>query len=155
MDDSYFMKLAISKGEEGVRKGQSPFGAVVVKDGNVISKEHNHVWETTDPTAHAEITAIRKAAATIGDIDLQGCTIYTTCEPCPMCFAAIHWARIQKIIYGVRVRDAASLGFNEISVSNPELNRQWNADIELIPDFMREENLKLMELWKKLSNQPY
>ncbi len=155
MNDTHFMKLAISRAEEGVRNGQSPFGAVIVKDGTVISREHNHVWETMDPTAHAEIVAIRKASGTTGDIDLNGCTIYTTCEPCPMCFAAIHWARIKKIIFGVRIGDAESLGFNEIPVTNIKLNRDWNAGIELIQDFMRDENLKLMELWRKLSNKPY
>ena len=72
-----------------------------------------------------------------------------------MCFAAIHWARIKKIIFGVRIGDAESLGFNEIPVTNIKLNRDWNAGIELIQDFMRDENLKLMELWRKLSNKPY
>lgn len=155
MKDSYFMQLAISKAEEGVRNGQSPFGAVIAGNGEVFSCEHNRVWETTDPTAHAEINAIRKAAGNAGSIDLSGCTIYTTCEPCPMCFASIHWARISKIVYGVRVKDVELLGFNEIPVSNQQLKSDWGIGTEIVCDFMRSENLELLELWKSLSNEPY
>jgi len=155
MKDSYYMKLAISRAEEGVKKGQSPFGAVVVYNGDVISCEHNHVWETTDPTAHAEILAIRNAAGKMGVLDLSGGSIYTTCEPCPMCFSAIHWARISRIVYGARVEDARNLGFNEIPVTNKELNKAWNSGIEIVRDFMRDEILRLFRLWSDLSNQPY
>lgn len=149
------MQLAISKAEAGVRKGQSPFGSVIARNGEIISCEHNRVWETTDPTAHAEIIAIRKAAENTGSIDLSGCTIYTTCEPCPMCFASIHWARISKIVYGVRVKDVELLGFNEIPVSNQQLIIDWGIGMEIVGDFMRSDNLKLLELWKSLSNEPY
>ena len=155
MNDSYYMKMAISRAEEGVKKGQSPFGAVIVRNGEVISCEHNHVWDTTDPTAHAEIIAIRNAAGKIGDLDLTGSSIYTTCEPCPMCFSAIHWARISRIIYGARVEDSTKLGFNEISVSNLKLNREWGCGIEIISDFMRDDIMKLFKIWSELSNQPY
>ena len=86
--DERFMRLAIARAHEGVASGQSPFGACVVKDGAVVSCEHNVVWRTTDITAHAEIHAIRVACARLQSIELPGCVIYSTCEPCPMCFSA-------------------------------------------------------------------
>lgn len=155
MSDTRYMQLAISRAEEGVRQGQSPFGSVIVRDGNVIACEHNRVWQDNDPTAHAEIVAIRTASSGAGTIDLGGCTIYTTCEPCPMCFAAIHWSGITRIVYGVKVSDVDALGFSEIKVSNHELNKNWNTNIEIVGDFMRSENLEILRLWKSLGNKPY
>jgi tRNA(Arg) A34 adenosine deaminase TadA len=98
-----------------------PFGACIVKDGEVIACDHNVVWASTDITAHAEVYAIRNACKKLDSIDLSGCTIYSTCEPCPMCFTAIHWARIGRIVCGARIEDAKKYGFNELSVSNHEL----------------------------------
>lgn len=86
--------------KEGVDKGQTPFGSCIVKEGEVVSCEHNRVWETTDITAHAEIVSIRATCNKLNTIDLSGCVIYSTTEPCPMCYSAIHWAKISKIIYG-------------------------------------------------------
>lgn len=149
------MQLAILKAEEGIRNGQSPFGAVIVRNGKVISCDHNQVWESTDPTAHAEIITIRNAARETGNIDLSGSIIYTTCEPCPMCFAAIHWARITKIVYGATVDDAMSMGFNEIPVYNRELKSSWNTGMEIVERFMYPECRDLFKLWKELCNNPY
>ena len=149
------MQLAISKAEEGVKHGQSPFGSVIVHEGEVIACEHNRVWQDIDPTAHAEIVAIRAASSYAGSIDLHGCTIYTTCEPCPMCFAAIHWSGITRIVYGVKVADVDTLGFSEIRVSNYELNESWNTHIEIVGDVMRSENLEVLKLWENLGNKPY
>ncbi|MHC4959802.1 MAG: nucleoside deaminase [Planctomycetota bacterium] len=100
---------------DGVASGQGgPFGAVVVDpDGNVIGASCNRVLGTNDPTAHAEVEAIRQAAQARGDFSLKGCTIYTTCEPCPMCLAAIHWARIDKVVFAMTRRDAADAGFDD------------------------------------------
>src|SRR5687768_18131568 len=100
-----YMRMAIDKCREGIASGQSPFGACIVKDGQVIALEHNVVWETTDITAHAEVTAIRAACRNIDDIDLTGSVIYSTTEPCPMCFSASHWARIGTIVYGASIAD--------------------------------------------------
>jgi guanine deaminase len=110
-----YMAEAARLAREGVDSGQGgPFGAVVVDaDGNVIGASCNRVLGTNDPTAHAEIEAIRQAASARGDFSLKGCTIYTTCEPCPMCLAAIHWARIDKVVFAMTRRDAADAGFDD------------------------------------------
>ena len=92
-----FMRQAIELSEENVRSGGGPFGAVIVRDGRVIATGTNGVTRLNDPTAHAEVTAIRNAARALGTFDLSGCEIYTSCEPCPMCLGAIYWARIGKI----------------------------------------------------------
>jgi guanine deaminase len=109
-----FMKLAVDEAEKGIRKGEGgPFGAVIVRQGKVVAVGHNRVLKTKDPTAHAEIVAIRKASAKLKRFDLHDCTLYTTCEPCPMCFSAIHWARIRKVVYGCTRKDAAKIGFDD------------------------------------------
>ena len=112
------MKKAIQKGYQGLEKGQTPFGACIVKEGKMISCAHNRVWEKMDITAHAEMEAIRMACKKLKSIHLSGCIIYSTCEPCPMCFAACHWAKISEIVYGTGIQDAQRIGFNELTVSN-------------------------------------
>lgn len=143
------MRLAIKKAKQGIRKGQTPFGACIVKDGKVISCAHNVVWKSKDITAHAEINAIRAACKKLNTIDLSGCVIYSTCEPCPMCFSACHWAKISKIVYGARIEDAKKIGFNELIISNRKMKQLGNSSIEVIGDFLREENIKLFKLWSK------
>lgn len=151
--DEEFMRLAIQKAKEGVDKGQTPFGACIVKDGQIVSCEHNKVWENTDITAHAEIVAIRDACDKLNTIDLSGCIIYSTTEPCPMCYSAIHWAKISKIIYGSRIGDAEAYGFSELCISDIQMKRLGNDCIEIISDFLREENLELFEYWSKKENK--
>ena len=143
----HFMQLALDKAKEGVDKGQSPFGACIVKDGKIISCEHNIVWESTDITAHAEIHAIREANLKLNSIDLTGCVIYSTCEPCPMCFTAIHWAKINKIYYGASIEDAKRFGFNELTVSNEMLKNHGKSKVEIENGFMREKCVELFEYW--------
>lgn len=112
--DEKFMGMAIREAEKGVRQNHGgPFGAVIVRDGLIISRAHNQVLKNNDPTAHAEVLAIRKAAHKLQNFDLSGCEIYTTCEPCPMCFAALFWARITAIYYGCTRHDAAEIGFDD------------------------------------------
>ncbi|HET6510697.1 MAG TPA: nucleoside deaminase [Candidatus Kapabacteria bacterium] len=142
-----YMRMAIEKCRKGIARGQSPFGACIVKDGQAIALEHNVVWETTDITAHAEVTAIRAACKNIDDIDLTGAVIYSTTEPCPMCFSASHWARIGTIVYGASIADAAKAGFNELEVSNEDLKRIGGTGVEIVPGFMRDECVKLFEEW--------
>lgn len=142
-----YMRMAIEKCRKGILRGQSPFGACIVKDRQVIALEHNVVWETTDITAHAEVTAIRAACRNIDDIDLTGAVIYSTTEPCPMCFSASHWARIGTIVYGASIADAARAGFNELQVSNQDLKLIGETSVVIIQDFMREECLQLFEEW--------
>ena len=109
-----YMKMAIEEAREGISKGHGgPFGAVIVKDGEVIAKGHNHVVINNDPTCHGEIDAIRKACTKLGTFDLTGCELYTTHYPCPMCACAIQWANIKKIYYGCTVEDTANIGFRD------------------------------------------
>ena len=106
--------MAIALSEDNVTKGLGgPFGAVIVRDGKVIAKSANKVTVSNDPTAHAEVSAIRKACKKLGTFDLTGCVIYTSCEPCPMCLGAIYWSRISLIYYANTKRDAADIGFND------------------------------------------
>jgi tRNA(Arg) A34 adenosine deaminase TadA len=108
------MRRAIALSLEQVRSGAGgPFGAVIVKDGRIIAEGANRVTVSHDPTAHAEIVAIRNACATLHDFSLAGCEIYTSCEPCPMCLAAIYWARLDRIHYGNGRADAARIGFDD------------------------------------------
>jgi guanine deaminase len=109
-----FMRQAIALATENVRSGSGgPFGAVVVRDGSVVGKGVNRVTRDNDPTAHAEVSAIRAACQALGGFSLEGCQIYTSCEPCPMCLAAVYWARIDRIWFGNTCADAARAGFDD------------------------------------------
>jgi len=109
-----FMLQAIELAVENVTSGRGgPFGAVIVKDGKVIATGANQVTATHDPTAHAEVTAIRNACQALGTFSLEGCELYTSCEPCPMCLAATYWARCERIYYGCAAADAAKAGFDD------------------------------------------
>lgn len=141
------MRLAIHKAREGIENGQTPFGACIVKGKEVISCTHNIVWQTMDITAHAEVNAIREACKKLSTVDLSGCVIYSTCEPCPMCFSACHWAKIAKIMYGTRVDDAKKIGFNELTILNKEMKQFGNSPVEIAGDLLREENLELFKIW--------
>ena len=147
LSDKSFMHLAIAAAERGVRKRQTPFGACIVKNGKVVAAAHNRVWKSTDITAHAEITAIRLACKKLKTIDLSGCVIYSTCEPCPMCFAACHWARIDKIIHGTFIRDARAIGFNELAIPNGAMKHQGKSPVKIKGGFLRAENLALFRRW--------
>lgn len=108
------MKMAVDEAFRGMRKNQGgPFGAVVVRAGKVMAKGHNQVIKTKDPTAHAEIVAIRKASARLKTFDLSECELYSTCEPCPMCQASVLWARIPRVYFGCTRRDAEKIGFKD------------------------------------------
>ena len=111
-----------------------------MKNGEVISCQHNLVWEETDITSHAEIVAIREACKVLGTVDLSGCVIYSTTEPCPMCFSAIHWAKIDAIYFGTRIADAQEVGFSELTISNEEMKLQGKSPVQIFGDFMRQEN---------------
>lgn len=140
-----FMQLAIAKAREGMAQGQTPFGACIVRDGRVVACEHNAVWALTDSTAHAEVQAIRVACRTLGTVDLSGCTIYSTCEPCPMCFGAIHWAKISTIVFGTSIADAKAVGFSELTIPNETLKREGGSPVAIVPGFQREECLALFK----------
>ena len=112
-EQNRFMQRAVKLSIDNVRNGGGPFGAVIVKDGEVIAEGGNRVTANLDPTAHAEVSAIRAACQRVGDFRLKGCTIYTSCEPCPMCLSAIYWAGIDRIYYGNTKEDADAIGFGD------------------------------------------
>jgi guanine deaminase len=113
MTEDDFMRRAIALSHEMVRSGGGPFGAVIVQDGAIVAEGSNRVTLAHDPTAHAEVVAIREACVRLGRFSLAGCTIYTSCEPCPMCLGAIYWARLDRIYYANSRLDAAAIGFDD------------------------------------------
>ncbi len=114
MDGQAFLRRAIELSREKMQGGEGgPFGAVVVKDGRIVGEGWNQVTSAKDPTAHAEVQAIRAAARALGDFKLEGCVLYTSCEPCPMCLAAAYWARVDRVVYGNTHEDAAAIGFDD------------------------------------------
>jgi len=151
--DEYFMHLALAKAQEGLNEGQSPFGACIVKDGEVLACTHNQVLKNTDITAHAEVTAIREACERLGAIDLSDCLIFSTCEPCPMCFSAIHWAKIKKIVYGASIEDARKLGFSELTISNLKMKELGRSSVEIQGDFLKKEALNLFQAWSNRADR--
>lgn len=146
-----FMREAIDLAKENIKNGNGPFGAVIVKDGKVIAKTNNSVTLTNDPTAHAEVNAIRVACQVVKDFSLKGCEIYTSCEPCPMCLAAIYWARIDKIYYAASRFDAADAGFDDQFLYDEILSEQANRKIP-IKVILPEEGKEPFVIWK---SSPY
>ena len=147
-----FMRKAIALSVENIINGGGPFGAVIVKDGKIVSTGVNRVTAHTDPTAHAEVTAIRKAAKKLGTFDLKGCEIYTSCEPCPMCLGAIYWAHLDKMYYGNTKTDAKNIGFDDSFIYDEiELNlaERRLMSIQKLP----EEAIKAFEKWANLENK--
>ena len=143
-----FMKRAIELSIKSVNTGTGPFGAVIVKDDRIISEGYNTVTMTNDPTAHAEITAIRIACKNLNNFSLEGCDLYTTCEPCPMCLSAIYWARINKIFYANTRSDAQKIDFSDALIYE-ELNKKIKERKIPMHQIMREEALKAFEMWEK------
>jgi tRNA(Arg) A34 adenosine deaminase TadA len=127
-----------------------PFGACIVRGEEVLAVSHNTVLKDNDSTCHAEISAIRLAARRLNTYDLSGCEIYSTTEPCPMCFAAIHWARLDRIIYGTTVKDVAQLGFNELLLDNRQMKTLGQSPVVLYPGFLLDECRQLLVKWEKV-----
>ena len=142
------MKRAIELSIKSVNNGGGPFGSVIVKGDKIIAEGSNKVTSNNDPTAHGEIVAIREACKKLNDFSLNGCELYSTCEPCPMCLSAIYWARIDKIYYANTREDARKIDFDD-SLIYTEL--QKNIDKRKIPmiQILRNEALKAFELWDK------
>lgn len=144
------MRLAIKEAGKNLEKiDGGPFGACIVKRGRVIAVARNEVLKK-DATCHAEINAIRIASRKLKTFDLSGCEIYSTTEPCPMCFAAIHWARIKKIIYGTKTSDAGNIGFNELQITDLRLRFLGKIKVKITAGFMRKECLELLEKFDAL-----
>lgn len=149
-----FMQAALREAYRGVRRGEGgPFGACIVKGGRVVALAHNRVLKTGNPTQHAEVVAIGRASRRLGTHLLQGCEIYSTTEPCPMCFSAIHWARIGEVYFGTTVLEVKRLGFNELMITNRTLKRLGKSPLALFPGIAREECLKLLRDWKALPHR--
>ncbi|MDJ0736668.1 MAG: nucleoside deaminase [Nostocaceae cyanobacterium] len=145
--NSKFMQEAIALSLKSVRSGRGgPFGAVIVKDGEIIAKSHNQVTSTNDPTAHAEIVAIRQACQVLQNFELKGCELYTSCEPCPMCLGAIYWARLDRVYYANTKADAAGIGFDDHFIYD-ELD--LSIDKRKLPmiQLMRDEALTAFQEW--------
>lgn len=148
MTDLDFMKLALEASAHGVAIGQSPFGACIVRNDEVVICTHNVVLQNCDSTGHAEINAIRQACQKLGTIDLSDCTIYSTTEPCPMCFTAIHWAGIKRIVFGSDISDAQRAGFNELPISNLTLRQLGSLRMEITPHVLHQECVAHMQSYK-------
>jgi tRNA(Arg) A34 adenosine deaminase TadA len=142
------MRQAIEVCREGIDAGQTPFGTVIVRDGNIIARAHNTVWRDVDSTAHAEINAIRQAERRLNSIDLSGSILYTTCEPCPMCLAAIHWSKVASVYFGARIADAASAGFGEMPIDAETMVSLGRSPLTVHSDLLREECAELFNEWK-------
>jgi tRNA(Arg) A34 adenosine deaminase TadA len=145
------MLLAVRDAQKGIRRGEGgPFGACIVKRRKVLALGHNRVLATNNPTLHAEVCAIGAASRKLGTPFLTGCEIYSTTEPCPMCFSAIHWARIPRVYYGTAIADVQKLGFNELCISNATLKRLGKSPMRLVRGFCRDVCLDLLRSWKRL-----
>ena len=142
------MLKAIRSAQTGMRRGDGgPFGASIVKGKKIIAVAHNTVLKNQDPTCHSEINAIRIASRQLRSFSLKGCVIYSTTEPCPMCFAAIHWSRIGRIFYGTGIKDVRKRGFNELSISAGTLKKMGKSPVQVHPGYMKKECLDLLEEW--------
>lgn len=138
--------MAIEMAKKSVENGGGPFGAVIVRNDVVISGSSNSVTKNNDPTAHAEVNAIRQASAKLNNFDLSGCEIYTSCEPCPMCLGAIYWARIDKIYYACNKDDARNAGFDDSFIYQELEKKHEERDIPA-RTLMRNEALEVFRLW--------
>lgn len=144
-----FMRMAIALSAKNVTENiGGPFGAVIVKDGAVVAVSGNKVTSTNDPTAHAEVSAIRLACDKLNTFDLSGCVIYTSCEPCPMCLGAIYWAKIDTIYYANTKVDAENIGFSDKFIYE-ELEKEMSNRSLPIVQLMRDEALEAFKLWEK------
>ena len=146
------MARAIELSIESVNTGGGPFGSVIVKDEKVIAEGSNKVTSTNDPTAHGEIVAIRQACKNLSDFNLNGCELYSTCEPCPMCLSAIYWAHVDKIYYANTRDDAQKIDFDDSSIYSELLKNIKKRKIPMI-QMMRDEALKAFELWNKKTDK--
>lgn len=141
-----FMKRAIELAQKGVDETGGPFGCVIVKDGQIVGEGYNEVTSTNDPTAHAEVVAIRNACKALGSFQLDGCEIYTSCEPCPMCLGAIYWARPARVFYAGTREDAAAAGFDDQFIYE-ELEKHIHDRSMALDNLSREEAQKVFQNW--------
>ena len=142
-----FMQAAIDLSIQNIKQGGGPFGAVIVKDGKIIAATANSVTNDNDPTAHAEVNAIRQAAKNLNTFDLSGCDIYASCEPCPMCLGAIYWSRINNLYFANDKNDAKAIGFDDSFIYD-EIEKPYEKRKIKTTQIMRKEALKAFKLWE-------
>ena len=149
------MRRAIALALDNIRAGGGPFGCVIGKDGRIIAEGANRVTATIDPTAHAEVVAIRDACRALKNFQLEGCDLYTTCEPCPMCLGAIYWARPSRVFYAAAAGDAAAAGFDDAFIYE-ELKTAHAARRIPMTQLLRDESLQIFAAWKSQPDKtPY
>jgi len=149
--DAGWMRRALAEARGNLaRPDGGPFGACIVRNGRVVAAARNTVLARRDPTCHAEVNAIRLVARKLGTHDLSGCRIFSTTEPCPMCFAAIHWAGIDEVVFGTRIADVARLGFRELTISNRTMRRLGDSEVRIVAGVLRKECLELLREWEGL-----
>ena len=146
------MREAIKLSAKSVRSGGGPFGAVIVHNGEIIARGENRVTVCNDPTAHAEVSAIREAAARLGTYDLSGCEIYSSCEPCPMCLGAIYWARLDRLCYAGTRADAANVGFDDAHIYE-ELPLDPSQRELPTESLLREEAQRVFDAWAEKADK--
>ena len=151
-EDSRFMQMAINLSIENIANGGGPFGAVIVRNGEVVATGANRVTANNDPTAHAEVSAIRAACAKIGNFKLEGCTCYTSCEPCPMCLSALYWAGVERIVYGNTKDDAKAINFDDSFIYD-EIAKPYALRAIPCQNFMRKEALEGFRAWTENENK--
>src|SRR5262245_40039938 len=149
IEPEHLMRLAIDAARRGIGAGQSPFGCAIASPAGVVAVAHNQVLATTDITCHAEVNALRQACREVNAIHLTGFAVATTCEPCPMCMAALHWARVGTVYYGASIADAAAAGFNELDLPAAELLRIGKSPVELVSGVRAEECRGLFGEWSR------
>lgn len=150
--DREFMQMAIDLSVENVANGGGPFGAVIVRNGEVVATGTNRVTANNDPTAHAEVSAIRTACAKVQNFKLEGCTCYTSCEPCPMCLSALYWAGIERIVYGNTKEDAKAINFDDSFIYD-EIAKPYAMRAIPCQNLMREEALAGFRAWSDKSDK--
>jgi len=147
--DSYFMQRTIDLSLDGMNSEDGgPFGAIIVKDSEIIAQGNNQVISENDPTMHAEIVAIRRACKKLDTFDLSGCTLYTSCEPCPMCLGAIYWAHLDKVYYANTKEDAAKIGFDDAFIYE-ELDLDKNKRKLPMQQLSREQAIQVFQKWEE------
>ncbi len=151
-EDKGFLELAIKTAGENMKDGGGPFGAVIVRDGSIIARAGNRVVTGHDPTAHAEVMAIRMAAETLGTHDLSGCVIYASCEPCPMCLGAIYWAGIRRIVYASDRYRAAAAGFSDNHIYEELALDNGEKSIAMVRG-LKEEGDSVLKSWEELPDK--
>ena len=151
--DEKFMRRAIELAQKGMETGAGgPFGAVIVKDGEIVGEGCNRVTSTNDPTAHAEVVAIRAACQNLNSFQLDGCVLYASCEPCPMCLGAIYWARPAHVFYAATREDAAAIGFDDQFIYE-EIEKNFEHRQMKLVNLMRDEGLTVFENWTRKSDK--